>query len=106
MWFRSPRYYFEIIQFFVFFAICVVYLIMKRLYYDSVKTDLGCIEEELEIEIEIHEKLFKETIIIDLSENFSNISYEDLHHENSTESSSNRCHCVYLNATDTNRFVH
>lgn len=107
---------------------------MKRLYYDSVKEELHCqvgsSEEDAEGESDSssHGKMLSEFV------NMSNINYmlksgggsssstthdphassstHDPHassthdpHEEESETSSNSCHCVYLNANDTNRFV-
>lgn len=71
---------------------------MKRLYYDSVKEELNCppIEEEIVIEIVIeHGK----NLITNLTDSLIRSDSENstVHHKS--------CNCVYLDATDPDRFV-
>lgn len=97
----------------------MVYVVMKRMYYDSVKDHLNCARgvNRDEEGHSIKDKLLNEFLNISyidytyrssvvFNSNYSDLSHSDLNgltNENISIKAS--CSCVYLNATDINRFV-
>lgn len=85
---------------------------MKRIYYDSVKKQLNCPpgqwdEADVAVHVVVHSgKSVSDAIdtLTDLLTDLTNSTTHDDEH-NSTESAVSSCSCVYMNATDDNRFV-
>lgn len=97
----------------------MVYVVMKRMYYDSVKDHLNCAKGvNLDEDGHPKDKLLTEILNISyidytdrsvvLNSNYSDLSHSDLiglTNNNESISIKASCSCVYLNATDINRFV-